>query len=65
MYHVFMKTSSGNLKQGSQASTTRWDFLRNHAHVLLCVAHDSGIHLREIATAVGITERAAYRILSE
>jgi uncharacterized membrane protein len=65
MYHEFMKTSSGNQNQGSQATTTRWDFLTNHAHVLVCVAHDSGIRLREIAAAVGITERAAHRILSE
>jgi DNA-binding transcriptional ArsR family regulator len=65
MYHAFMKTSSGNLQQDSQASATRWDFLTNHAHVLVCVAHDSGIRLRDIAAAVGITERAAHRILSE
>jgi DNA-binding transcriptional ArsR family regulator len=65
MYHVFMKISSGNLGQDSQASATRWDFLTNHAHVLVCVAHDSGIRLRDIAAAVGITERAAHRILSE
>src|SRR5512133_4114605 len=42
-----------------------WDFLTNHAHVLVCVAHDPGIRLRDIAAAVGITERAAHRILSE
>lgn len=42
-----------------------WDFLTNHAHVLTCVAHDPGIRLRDIAAAVGITERAAHRILSE
>ena len=60
-----MKTSSGNTKQGSQAPITRWDFLTNHAHVLTCVAHDPGIRLRDIAAAVGITERAAHRILSE
>jgi len=65
MYHLFMKQSSGILKQGSQASVPRWDFLTNHAHVLVCVAHDSGIRLRDIAAAVGITERAAHRILSE
>jgi DNA-binding MarR family transcriptional regulator len=65
MYHGFMKTSSRNLQQGSQGSATRWDFLTNHAHVLVCVAHDSGIRLRDIAAAVGITERAAHRILSE
>ena len=43
----------------------RWDFLTNHAHVLVCVARDPGIRLRDIAAAVGITERAAHRILSE
>lgn len=43
----------------------RWDFLTNHSHVMLCVAHDNGIRLRDIASAVGITERAAHRILSE
>ncbi len=31
----------------------------------MCVAHDQGIRLRDIAVAVGITERAAHRILSE
>jgi predicted transcriptional regulator len=65
MYHEFMKSISGNMQQGSQAPTTRWDFLTNHAHVLVCVAHDAGIRLRDIASAVGITERAAHRILSE
>jgi DNA-binding transcriptional ArsR family regulator len=65
MYHGFMKISSGNMEQGSQAPNTRWDFLTNHAHVLMCVAHDPGIRLRDIAAAVGITERAAHRILSE
>ena len=64
MYHLFMKSSSGNTKQGSQAPITRWDFLTNHAHVLTCVAHDPGIRLRDIAAAVGIAERAAHRILS-
>ena len=46
-------------------SPTSWDFLTNHANVLICVADDPGIRLRDIATAVGITERAAHRILSE
>jgi predicted transcriptional regulator len=42
-----------------------WKFLTNHAHVLLCVAHEPEILLREIAGAVGITERAAHRIIAE
>jgi hypothetical protein len=39
--------------------------LTNHAHVLLSVSRDSGIRLREIAAAVGITERSAHKVLSE
>jgi predicted transcriptional regulator len=65
MYHTFMKLSSGNTQQDSPAPLTRWDFLTNHAHVLTCVARDPGIRVRDIAAAVGITERAAHRILSE
>jgi predicted transcriptional regulator len=42
-----------------------WRFLTNHAQVLLCIAHDPGIRLREISEAVGITERAAHRIVAE
>ncbi len=42
-----------------------WSFLTNHAQVLLCIAHDPGVRLREIGDAVGITERAAHRIVAE
>ena len=42
-----------------------WTFLTNHAHVLLCIARDPGIRLRDVATEVGITERAAQRIVAE
>jgi DNA-binding MarR family transcriptional regulator len=42
-----------------------WSFLTNHAQVLVCIAQDPGIRLREIGEAVGITERAAHRIVSE
>jgi uncharacterized membrane protein len=51
--------------QEPEAAVPRWDFLTNHAHVLTCVAGDPGIRLRDIAAAVGITERAAHRIVSE
>ena len=60
-----MNPYSRNRHQQSPAPTTRWDFLTNHAHVLLSVSQDSGIRLREIAAAVGITERSAHKILSE
>ena len=43
----------------------RWTFLTNHAHVLLCIARDPEMRLRDIAEQVGITERAAHRIVSD
>ena len=43
----------------------RWTFLTNHAQVLICIARDPGIRLRQIAETVGITERATHRIVSE
>jgi predicted ArsR family transcriptional regulator len=42
-----------------------WTFLTNHAHVLLCVCRDPGARLRDIAGAVGITEGAAQRIVTD
>jgi hypothetical protein len=42
-----------------------WTFLTRHAQVLLCIADDPGIRLREIGDRVGITERAAHRIVGE
>ncbi len=42
-----------------------WTFLTNHAHVLLCVARDPGMRLRDVADVVGITERAAQRIVAD
>jgi predicted transcriptional regulator len=43
----------------------RWTFLSNHAQVLLCIANDPGVRLREIGDQVGITERAVHRIVRE
>lgn len=40
-------------------------FLTNHARVLLCISHDPGMRLREIADRVGITERSAYSIVQD
>jgi DNA-binding IclR family transcriptional regulator len=42
-----------------------WSFLTKHAQVLLCIAHDPGVRLRDIAASVGITERSAYGIVSD
>jgi IclR helix-turn-helix domain len=42
-----------------------WTFLTNHARVLLCIAHDPGARLRDIAASLGITERSAYGIVTD
>jgi DNA-binding IclR family transcriptional regulator len=42
-----------------------WTFLTNHARVLLCIAHDPGARLRDIAAILGITERSAYGIVTD
>jgi hypothetical protein len=42
-----------------------WSFLTNHARVLVCIAHDPGVRLRDIATEVSITERSAYAIVTD
>jgi DNA-binding MarR family transcriptional regulator len=42
-----------------------WTFLTNHAHVLLVVAEDSEVRLRDIADRVGVTERAVQGILTD
>jgi predicted DNA-binding transcriptional regulator len=46
-------------------ATPTWTFLTNHARVLLCIAHDPGIRLRDIAARLDITERSAYGIVSD
>lgn len=45
--------------------SSNWTFFTNHAHVLICIAEDPDIRLREVAERVGITERAAQRIVAE
>jgi predicted transcriptional regulator len=42
-----------------------WTFLTNHARVLLCIARDPGIRLRDVAYRVGITERATQAIVAD
>jgi len=43
----------------------RWSFLTNHARAMVCIANDPGLRLRDIATALDITERSAYGIVAD
>jgi len=42
-----------------------WSFLTNHARVLLCIARDPGMRLRDIAAELGITERTAFGVVAD
>ena len=42
-----------------------WSFLTNHARVLVCIAHDPGVRLRDIASTLNITERSAFAIVAD
>src|ERR1700758_2256458 len=44
---------------------TSWSFLTTHARVLLCVARDPGVRLRDIAASLDITERSAFGIITD
>ena len=49
----------------AESTAPGWTFLTNHAQVLVCIAHDPGIRLRDIGGRIGITERATHRIVGE
>ena len=42
-----------------------WSFFTNHARVLICVARDPGIRLRDLAVTIDVTERSAYGIVTD
>jgi hypothetical protein len=62
-----MKIKSRNVRLVwmAESGAPGWTFLTNHAQVLVCIAHDPGVRLRDIGERVGITERAAHRIVTE
>ena len=43
----------------------KWSFLTNHARALVCIAHDPGVRLRDIAAALEVTERSAYALVND
>jgi predicted transcriptional regulator len=49
----------------NESSDKPWRFVTNHTQVLLAIARNPDIRTRDIADAVGITERAAQRIVAD
>jgi hypothetical protein len=63
-----MKPSVRSPKASSSpdlGTSSGWTFLTNHTHVLLCLFRNPDERLRDVAVAVGITERMVQRIVSE
>lgn len=54
-----------DVTMASEPRRSHWTFLSNHGHVLVCIATNPSIRGREIAEAVGITERAAQSIVAD
>ncbi len=42
-----------------------WTFLTNHGHVLVCLAGEPDVLLRDVATRIGITERAVQQLVAD
>ena len=49
----------------STVESKPWTFVTSHTQVLLCIAQDPEVRLRDVAESVGITERAAQRIVGD
>ena len=66
-----MDTSHGQGGHSQGATMERpaegqsWTFLTNHSHVLICLAGEPDLRLRDVADRVGITERAVQRIVAD
>ncbi len=60
-----MDTDSGRSAPPPPTERPAWTLLSNHGLVLLCIANETTMRVWDIATTVGITERAAQRIVGE
>lgn len=63
--HIQEQPLTTDSTENGRVSEATWTFLTNHAHVLLCIARNPGARLRDVASEVGITERAAQRIVAD
>lgn len=55
---------SENTNQTSKTKYT-WTYLSNHSHVLICLSRDPAMRVKDVALAVGITERAVLGIIKD
>lgn len=57
--------SAASEASAAKESGSRWTFLTNHSHVLILLHAEPELVLREVATRVGITERAVQRVVQD
>lgn len=68
---VLSTAELGSAQVGGRSRTvlavaaSEWMFLSNHGHVLVCLARDPDARTRDVAAAVGITERAVQQIVRD
>lgn len=60
-----MAITKNDGRTGPGTAHAHWTFLTNHSHVLICLARNPELRLREVADMVGITERAVQKIVHE
>jgi DNA-binding IclR family transcriptional regulator len=60
-----MKKSSKKALSANPASIAPWTFLSNHAHVLWCIFRNAEMRIRDVAEAVGVTERMVQKIVAD
>lgn len=53
------------MANATRSGHSKWTFLTNHGHVLLCLAKSPELRLRDVAVQVGLTERAVQRIVAD
>jgi DNA-binding MarR family transcriptional regulator len=59
------RAAADKRSEAEVAPSRNWTFLSNHGHVLVCLAQNPDARLRDVAQAVGITERAVQKIVSD
>ena len=59
------RTVAAETAPGPLVDDGTWTFLTNHSHVLICLARDPQLRLRDLAEQVGITERAVQGIVND
>ena len=58
-------TADADSANGVESNANGWTFFTNHTHVLICLAREPELRLRDVAERVSITERAVQRIVAD